>query len=262
MKISLEGKSALVGGSSKGIGFGIAKQLAESGASVCLMARDEKKMKELVQSLPSNNSQEHSYLVVDFSDFDSFKNIIDEYLSERHVDILINNTQGVPAGNSLSKSIDDYQSAFDLLFKCAVKTSLLALTNMKYKKWGRIINVASISVKEPLNYLVLSNSLRSALVTWSKTLSVDIAKFNITINNVLTGYFNTERLKQLNSKKAERLGINISKIEDKIKDTIHMKRFGNPEEVAHITLSLVLPSASYITGAAVPVDGGMRARNN
>ena len=132
MRISLEGKSALVGGSSKGIGFGIAKQLAESGASVCLMARDEKKMKELVQSLPSNNSQEHSYLVVDFSDFDSFKSIIDEYLSERHVDILINNTQGVPAGNSLSKSIDDYQNAFDILFKCVVYTSSIALNKMKH----------------------------------------------------------------------------------------------------------------------------------
>ena len=186
MKISLEGKSALVGGSSKGIGFGIAKQLAESGASVCLMARDEKKMKELVQSLPSNNSQEHSYLVVDFSDFDSFKNIIDEYLSERHVDILINNTQGVPAGNSLSKSIDDYQNAFDILFKCVVYTSSIALNKMREKRWGRIINLTSISVKEPLNYLVLSNSIRAAVVTWGKSLSVDLAPLGITVNSIIT----------------------------------------------------------------------------
>ena len=143
MKNSLQDKSALVGGSSKGIGFGIAKQLAESGASVCLMARDEKKMKELVESLPSNNSQEHSYLVVDFSDFSSFKNIIDDYLSKEHVDILINNTQGVPAGNSLSKSIDDYQKAFDVLFKCVVHTSAIALNKMKEKGWGRIINLTS-----------------------------------------------------------------------------------------------------------------------
>ena len=156
----------------------------------------------------------------------------------------------------MEKSIDDYQSAFDLLFKCAVKTSLLALTNMRDKKWGRIINVASISVKEPLNYLVLSNSLRSALVTWSKTLSVDIAKFNITINNVLTGYFNTERLKQLNSKKAEKLGINISKIEDKIKDTIPMKRFGNPEEYANLVCFLASEKSDYITGINIPIDGG------
>ena len=191
MKISLEGKSALVGGSSKGIGFGIAKQLAESGASVCLMARDEKKMKELVQSLPSNNSQEHSYLVVDFSDFDSFKNIIDEYLSEKHVDVLINNTQGVPAGNSLSKSIDDYQNAFDILFKCVVYTSSIALNKMREKGWGRIINLTSISVKEPLNYLVLSNSIRAAVVTWGKSLSVDLAPFGITVNSIITGFIDT-----------------------------------------------------------------------
>jgi 3-oxoacyl-[acyl-carrier protein] reductase len=127
---------------------------------------------------------------------------------------------------------------------------------MRDKKWGRIINVASISVKEPLNSLVLSNSLRSALVTWSKTLSVDIAKFNITINNVLTGYFNTERLKQLNSKKAEKLGINISKIEDKIKDTIPMKRFGNPEEYANLVCFLASEKSGYITGINIPIDGG------
>ena len=127
---------------------------------------------------------------------------------------------------------------------------------MRDKKWGRIINVASISVKEPLNYLVLSNSLRSALVTWSKTLSVDIAKFNITINNVLTGYFNTERLKQLNSKKAEKLGINISTIEDKIKDTIPMKRFGDPEEYANLVCFLASEKSDYITGINIPIDGG------
>ena len=191
-----------------------------------------------------------------FSNYSIFSKKIKSFFETNHIDILVNNTQGPAAGGALEKSIDDYQSAFDLLFKCAIKTSLLALSSMKDKKWGRIINVASISVKEPLNYLVLSNSLRSALVTWSKTLSVDIAKFNITINNVLTGYFNTERLKQLNSKKAEKLGMKISKIEDTIKETIPMKRFGKPEEYANLVCFLASNKSDYITGTNIPIDGG------
>ena len=256
MEIDLTGKFALVGGSTDGIGKAIATRLAASGASVCIMARNKSKLEKVVNELDTSRNQKHKFLEVDFSNYNLFSNSIKYFFKTNHIDILVNNTQGPEGGSALEKSIDDYQSAFDLLFKCAVKTSLLALTNMKDKKWGRIINVASISVKEPLNYLVLSNSMRSALVTWSKTLSVDIAKFNITINNVLTGYFNTERLKQLNSKKAEKLGINISKIEDKIKDTIPMKRFGNPEEYANLVCFLASEKSDYITGINIPIDGG------
>ena len=256
MEIDLTGKFALVGGGTNGIGKAIAIRLAASGASVCIMARNKSKLEKVVNELDRSRNQKHKFLEVDFSNYNLFSKSIKYFFETNHIDILVNNTQGPEGGSALEKSIDDYQSAFDLLFKCAVKTSLLALTNMRDKKWGRIINVASISVKEPLNYLVLSNSLRSALVTWSKTLSVDIAKFNITINNVLTGYFNTERLKQLNSKKAEKLGINISKIEDKIKDTIPMKRFGNPEEYANLVCFLASDKSDYITGINIPIDGG------
>ena len=256
MEIDLTGKFALVGGSTSGIGKAIAIGLAESGASICLMARNKSKLEKVINELDKSKNQKHEFLEVDFSNYSLFSKKIKSFFETNHIDILINNTQGPEAGGALEKSIDDYQSAFDLLFKCAVKTSLLALSNMKDKKWGRIINVASISVKEPLNYLVLSNSLRSALVTWSKTLSVDIAKFNITVNNVLTGYFNTERLKQLNSKKAEKLGVKISKIEDTIKETIPMKRFGKPEEYANLVCFLASDKSDYITGINIPIDGG------
>ena len=256
MDIDLTGKFALVGGSTSGIGKAIACGLAESGASICLMARNKSKLEKVINELDKSKNQKHEFLEVDFSNYSLFSKKIKSFFETNHIDILINNTQGPEAGGALEKSIDDYQTAFDLLFKCAVKTSLLALSNMKDKKWGRIINVASISVKEPLNYLVLSNSLRSALVTWSKTLSVDIAKFNITVNNVLTGYFNTERLKQLNSKKAEKLGVKISKIEDTIKETIPMKRFGKPEEYANLVCFLASDKSDYITGINIPIDGG------
>ena len=168
MKIDLTGKNALIGGSSKGIGLGIATELAKSGASVCLMARNETKLKEIVDQLP--NTENHSYLVVDFSKFEEYKIKIEEYIKNNQVDILVNNTQGPPAGNSLSKNIDSYQEAFDLLFKSVVHTTSLVIPHMQKNKWGRIINVTSVSVKEPLNYLVLSNSIRSAVVAWAKKL--------------------------------------------------------------------------------------------
>ena len=256
MEVSLVGKKALVGGSSKGIGFGIAKQLAESGASVCLMARDVKKMQEIVQTLPSTNSQEHSYLVVDFSDFNSFKNIIEDYLNENQIDILINNTQGVPAGNSLSKSIDDYQKAFDVLFKCVVHTSSLAINKMKEKGWGRIINLTSISVKEPLNYLVLSNSIRAAVVTWGKSLSVDLAPFGVTVNSIITGFIDTEHLAHLNEQKSKNINIPVSEILDGIKKSIPSNRLGKPSEMGELATFLASDKASYITGTAIPIDGG------
>ena len=180
MKIDLRGKKALVGGSSKGIGLGIATELANSGASVCLMARNESRLKEIVSQLPDSNN--HSYLVVDFSKFEDFKIKIEEYVKNNQVDILINNTQGPPAGNSLSKNIDSYQEAFDLLFKSVVHTTSLVIPGMQKNKWGRIINVTSVSVKEPLNYLVLSNSIRSAVVAWAKSLSVDLGPDGITVN--------------------------------------------------------------------------------
>ena len=243
MEVSLVGKKALVGGSSKGIGYGIAKQLAESGASVCLMARDLKKMQQIIESFPSNKYQQHSYLVVDFSDFKSFKNIIEDYFNENDIDILINNTQGVPAGDSL-------------LFKCVVHTSSIALKRMKYKGWGRIINLTSISVKEPLNYLVLSNTIRAAVVTWGKSLSVDLAPFGITVNSIITGFMDTEHLAHLNEQKSKNLNIPVSEILDGIKKSIPSNRLGKPSEMGELATFLASDKASYITGTAIPIDGG------
>ena len=210
MKIDLAGKKALIGGSSKGIGLGIASQLAESGASVCLMARNKSKLEEIINQLP--NSENHSYLIVDFSNFEEYKIKIEAYLENNQVDILVNNTQGPPAGNSLSKDIDSYQEAFDLLFKSIVYTTSLIVPKMQKNKWGRIINVTSVSVKEPLNYLVLSNSIRSAVVAWAKSLSVDVGKDGVTVNSILTGYFDTERIKELNKEKSKSLNISEEEV--------------------------------------------------
>ena len=257
MKIELSGKKALIGGSSKGIGLGIAKQLAESGASVCLMARNKTKLKEIVSKLPSSENQNHDYLVVDFSDFDGFKIIIEEYVDKNRIDILINNTQGPPAGNSLSKDIESYQEAFDLLFKSVVYTTSLIVPKMLKNKWGRIINVTSVSVKEPLNYLVLSNSIRSAVVAWAKSLSVDVGKDGVTVNSILTGYFDTERIKDLNKEKSKSLNISEDEVLEKMKSLVPINRLGKTEEYGYLVSFLSSDKAAYINGASIPIDGGL-----
>jgi len=255
MKIDLSGKKVLIGGSSKGIGLGIAKQLAESGASVCLMARNKSKLEEIVNQLP--NSENHSFLIVDFSNFEEYKIKIEAYLENNQVDILVNNTQGPPAGNSLSKDIDSYQEAFDLLFKSVVHTTSLVIPQMQKNKWGRIINVTSVSVKEPLNYLVLSNSIRSAVVAWAKSLSVDVGKYGVTVNSILTGYFDTERIKELNKEKSKSLNISEEEVLEKMKSLVPINRLGKTEEYGYLVSFLSSDKASYINGASIPIDGGL-----
>ena len=255
MKIDLAGKKALIGGSSKGIGLGIASQLAESGASVCLMARNKSKLEEIINQLP--NSENHSYLIVDFSNFEEYKIKIEAYLENNQVDILVNNTQGPSAGNSLSKDIDSYQEAFDLLFKSIVYTTSLIVPKMQKNKWGRIINVTSVSVKEPLNYLVLSNSIRSAVVAWAKSLSVDVGKDGVTVNSILTGYFDTERIKDLNKEKSKSLNISEDEVLEKMKSLVPINRLGKTEEYGYLVSFLSSDKAAYINGASIPIDGGL-----
>ena len=257
MKRELSGKYALVGGSSKGIGKAIAERLAASGASVTLMARSEALLKSIVAQLDTSHDQQHQYLVVDFSNFSPFASQMDTYFESNKVDILVNNTQGPAAGGAIEKSIEDYQTAFDLLFKCAVHTTTLALKHMQSQQWGRIVNVASVSVKEPLNYLALSNSLRAALVTWAKSLSMDIAADNITINNTLTGYFDTERIAQLNAQKAKKMNVSPEKVREAMEAQVPMQRIGQTEEYANLVCFLASQQASYITGTNIPIDGGL-----
>ncbi|WP_339628432.1 SDR family oxidoreductase [uncultured Maribacter sp.] len=257
MNISLKNKRALVGGSSGGIGKAIAQQLAASGASVTLMSHSEEKLKRIIDALPKDQEQQHQYLVVDFNDFHGFRKIISDYFKHNSVDILVNNTQGPVAGNALEKKVSDYQEAFDLLFKTVVFTTELALKHMIENNWGRIINVASVSVKEPLSYLALSNSIRAAVVTWAKSLATDVGKYNITVNNVLTGYFDTDRIAQLNAKKAEQLGIEQSAVRKEMESKVAVKRIGDPKEYGYLTTFLASDNAAYITGINIPIDGGL-----
>ena len=257
MNISLQGKKALVGGSSKGIGAAIAKQMAASGASVTLMARSEGRMQELIEEMDSSQGQQHQFLSVDFTDFEAYKTKITAYFENNTVDILVNNTQGPEGGGALEKKVEDYQNAFDLLFKSVVYTTELALKHMQEQHWGRIINIASISVKEPLNYLALSNTIRAAVVTWAKSLAYDVAKDGITVNSTLTGYFDTDRIAQLNSKKAEKMGVSPDEVRSNMEEQVPVKRIGDPKEYGYLVAFLASEQAAFITGTNIPIDGGL-----
>lgn len=257
MEISLIGQKALVGGASRGLGKAIAFQLAQCGAEVTLMARNEEKLKAALASLPADLGQQHNYLVVDFADFEQFKTIITAWFKDNKVDILINNTNGPSAGGVLEKTADDYQVSFDLLFKTVCFLTMEALRGMREAKYGRIINLSSITVKEPLQNLVLSNSIRSAVLSWAKTLAREIAPFGITVNNVLTGYFETERLNEINKLQSANKGIPLDAYKDKMKLDIPVGRFGDPGEFGHLVAFLASSFSSYITGANIPIDGGL-----
>ena len=257
MLISLKNKNALVGGSSGGLGKAIAIQLAASGANVTLLARNEKKLKQALSELPDDGGQKHQYIVADFSEFDSYKKIITEYFENTTVDILVNNTNGPKAGSVLEKNEDDYLQAFTMLFQTVQFTTALALKHMQQNKWGRIINLTSRTVKEPVDTLALSNTIRAAITTWGKTLANAVAKDNITVNNILTGNFDTERLKQLFTLQAEAQEKPLEEIYKTTTQQIPAQRLGSPQEMANVVAFLASEQASYVTGTSIAVDGGL-----
>ena len=257
MKINLKDKKALIGGSSKGLGYAVAKQLAVCGAMVTLVSRNEPLLKKNMIELKKLTGFDHNYIVVDYNDSEGYNKIITEFFKTNSVDILINNTQGPNAGDVLSVSESDYRNAFNLLFQNTVNTSMAAIKGMKKNNWGRIINMASVSVKEPLSYLALSNTIRSAVTSWGKTLSIESGKHNVTVNNILTGFFNTERLNQLNSEKAKKFNVSTEEVFDKMSGMVPLKRIGEPEEFGYLVALLSSDYADYINGANVPIDGGL-----
>lgn len=257
MKINLKGKTALVGGSTQGLGKAIAIQLANCGASVTLMARNKSKLEGVCAKLDTSYNQKHQILEVDFYNFESYQTIVSNYFENNTVDILVNNTNGPESGTALEMNTEDYQTAFNLLFKTCQFTSMLALKGMQKKGFGRIINATSITVKEPLDHLVLSNAIRAAVVTWAKSLSRSVAAQGITVNNILTGIFDTERITQLNDTQAKVKGVSSEEILSNLIDTIPIKRLGKPEEFGYLVTFLASEYASYITGINIPIDGGL-----
>lgn len=257
MEINLKGKKALVGGSTSGIGKAIAIQLASCGASVTLVGRNQEKLMAVLESLDTTQKQTHQYIVTDYLDFEGYKKSISSYFAANSVNILVNNTQGPNPGTVFQKSDADYLRAFNLLFQNAVMTSNLALEKMKENGFGRIINVSSMTVKEPQDSLVLSNTMRTALVSWFKSLSNAVAKDNITVNSIMTGYFDTERLSSLMENQAENEEISFEEIKSRRIQSVPAQRLGDPKEYGYLVAFLASDYASFLTGASIPLDGGI-----
>ncbi|MGE5085934.1 MAG: SDR family oxidoreductase [Bacillota bacterium] len=249
----LTGKTALVSGASQGIGEATAQLLAERGARIIALARNEEKLKSLVKGLSGSG---HGYYVVDLSDLETLQTVILPALQKEKVEILINNAGG-PKGGPL------YQASY-AEFEAPIKAHLLAshllvqavIPAMKAAGYGRIVNIISTSVKNPLPGLGISNTVRGAMASWSKTLAGELGVFAITVNNILPGYIKTGRLESLMGSAADKGKSSVEDVEAQWKETVPMKRIGEPREVAEAIAFLVSPAASYINGINVPVDGG------
>ena len=254
MNLNLTNKNALVCGSTQGIGKATAKELALLGATVVLMARNEEKLKKVVDELATDHGQSHSYIVADFQNPEEVKNKI---LEEKRVfHILINNTGGPAGGPVFNASLDEFESAFTQHLKCNHVLVQALVPGMKKEGYGRIINVISTSVKQPLGGLGVSNTIRGAVANWSKTLANELGAFGITVNNVLPGSTATERLNEIINNKAEKTGTPRDEVVKAMQNEVPAKRFGRPEEIANAIAFLATEAASYINGINVPVDGG------
>ncbi len=257
MNLNLSGKSALVCGSSQGMGKAIAEQLANQGANIVLFARNKDALQTVKQSLDTSQGQQHHVLVADFSDLEQVKTDLDDFINSGHcIEIAINNTGGPAPGPAHTAISDDFVAAFGQHLLCNHEIMKRLLPGMKAAQYGRIINVISTSVKQPLTGLGVSNTVRGAVANWAKTLANELGPHNITVNNVLPGATNTKRLEAIIKNKAAKQGRSEAEMADKEKSIIPMRRFGEASEFADAVGFLASPAASYITGINLPVDGG------
>ena len=256
IKLDLAGKTALVCGSSQGIGRASAHVLAEHGATVVLLARNATRLKAVLQELPAHDRQQHSMLVADFSEPNAVATVVESIATQQPVHILVNNTGGPPGGPITQAEPQAFADAFQQHLLCNHVLVQAVLPKMKDAAYGRIINIISTSVKQPLANLGVSNTIRAAVGNWAKTLANEVGRYGITVNNVLPGATRTARLNAIIEQKAERTGQTIAAVEAAMKAEIPAGRFADPVETAAAVAFLASPAAAYINGINLPVDGG------
>lgn len=248
---------ALVCGATQGIGKAVAFEMASKKIDVVLIARNEEKLKSVSAEINQTFTGNHTYLVADFSDPINLKKVITEYLSQGNViNILVNNTGGPKGGAIKDASVDEFLSAFNQHLICNHILAQAVYPGMIESGYGRIINIISTSVKQPLPNLGVSNTIRGAVANWSKTLANELGQYGITVNNVLPGATNTARLQSIASIKADQTSETIQDVFDEMASEVPMKRIAQPEEIAKAVAFLASPDASYINGVNLPVDGG------
>jgi 3-oxoacyl-[acyl-carrier protein] reductase len=256
MNLSLTNKNAIVCGSTQGIGKAIAVELALLGANVTLVARDENKLKNISSELDSSKGQKHNYLVADFTKPGELKKSVEEYTKNILIHILINNTGGPSGGPIIEAKLEEFVQTFSNHLLCNHIMAQAVVSGMKKEKYGRIINVISTSVKQPIKGLGVSNTIRAAVANWSKTLAGELGSFGITVNNILPGATNTERLSTLLDARAKKAGVTQEKEAQEWLKEIPAGRFADASEIAAAAAFLASPAASYINGINIPVDGG------
>ena len=256
MDLSLTGKEALICGSTQGIGLAIAKELAMLGANCTLVARNETALVEAVGLLKKNTGQEYRYRVADFQYPEQVKEMIAAHTREHPVHILVNNTGGPAPGPITEATEDQFMRAFQQHIICNQYLTQAVLPSMKAASFGRIINIISTSVRIPLNNLGVSNTIRGATASWAKTLSNEVARYGITVNNILPGFTKTSRLTSLISQIATNSGSAVEAVTEQMEADVPAKRFGEVHEIAAVAAFLASPAAAYVNGVSIPVDGG------
>jgi 3-oxoacyl-[acyl-carrier protein] reductase len=257
MDLGLGGRVALVAAASRGLGRAIAEELAAEGAAVVMCARDPDALERARADIARRTGADVHAVVADVSTQAGTDTLAAEALTRfGRVDVLVTNAGGPPSGPFEAHGWDAWERAVQLTLRSAVELTRLVLPGMKERRWGRVINVTSITVKQPVDGLMLSNSIRAAVTGFARTLATEVAPFGVTVNNILPGYTRTERVEQLNRATAEREGIAVDAVQQRIESQIPMRRLGEPREFAALAAFLASERASFITAQSIAVDGG------
>lgn len=256
MNLDLTNRTALVCGSTQGLGYASAAELALLGCNVVLMARNEEKLKEAVHTLDHTKGQHHQYLVADFSDTGMVKSAIENFIKNNTIHILVNNTGGPPGGAALTAKAEEFLTAFNNHLINNHQLVQAIVPGMKAAGFGRIINIISTSVKNPIAGLGVSNTIRAAVANWAKTLATELGPFGITVNNVLPGFTKTVRADYVIASKAKAANISEAVVMEQLVADIPAGRIGEPGEFGAVVAFLCSPAAAYINGINLPVDGG------
>ena len=253
--VDLTGKRALICGASDGIGKPIATLFAELGAELILFARNKEKLEEIVNQLDISKGQQHSYLVADFSDPEQVIEALDKYPNPSF-DILLNNTGGPLGGAITDAKPEDFLKAFNMHLINNHQLVQKLLPSMIEREYGRVINIISSSVYEPIPGLGVSNTTRGAVASWAKTMAIELGIFGITVNNILPGYIETGRLQSIVKSWAKRDGVSEEDTTKNLQSNVPLGRIGEPRELANLAAFLASPAGSYISGQSIAVDGG------
>ena len=256
MDLDLTGKHALVCGASEGIGRATAHELALLGADVTVLARRTEALQAVVAALPRSGAQQHGWIAADVSQTDALRAQVEALVAGKPVHILINNTGGPPGGPIRDAEVAAFLDAFNKHLVANHVLVQVVLPGMRSDGWGRIINVISTSVKEPIVGLGVSNTIRGAVASWAKTLSKEVASDGITVNNVLPGFTETGRIAQIVSDRASKSGQSEDAIAEGMRKLVPAGRFAQPAEIGGVIAFLCSPAAAYVNGVSLAVDGG------